>query len=133
MLPCYLSALFQPLLHLLRWYVNIDGEVRRQELTDANVSNLIIVLHTYNGTGNLLVVHKNKMQHDTYFCTGWGEKNDGILTLLSDVALLEHGLCEHNIAKRRSLQDDSLALNADNITMLYPFPAVLLNSIYNFH
>lgn len=73
------------------------------------------------------------MQHDTYFCTGWDENNDGTLTLLSDVALLEHGLCEHNIAKRRSLQDDSLALNADNITMLYPFPAVLLNSIYTFH
>lgn len=73
------------------------------------------------------------MQHDTCFCTGWGENNDETLTLLSDVALLEHGLCEHNIAKRRSLQDDSLALNADNITMLYPFSAVLLNSIYTFH
>lgn len=47
-LLCYLSALFQPLLHLLRWHFNIDGEVRRQELTDANVSDLIIVLHTYN-------------------------------------------------------------------------------------
>lgn len=44
----YLSALFQPLLHLLRRHVDIDGEVRRQELTDANVSDLVIVLHAYN-------------------------------------------------------------------------------------
>lgn len=43
---CYLSALFQPLLHLLCWHVDVDVEVWRQELTDANVSDLIVVLHT---------------------------------------------------------------------------------------
>lgn len=42
----YLPALFQSLLHLLSWQVDIDGYVRRQELTDANVFDLIIMLHT---------------------------------------------------------------------------------------
>lgn len=41
----HLAALFQFLLHLLSWQVHIDGEVWRQELTDADVFNLIVVLH----------------------------------------------------------------------------------------
>lgn len=59
------------------------------------------------------------MQHDTYCCSDWGENDDGTLTLLSDVALFEHGLGEHNIAERRSLQDDPLAWNTDDITVLF--------------
>lgn len=42
----YLVALFQLLLHLLGWQVNVDGEVRRQELADADALDLIVVLHT---------------------------------------------------------------------------------------
>lgn len=42
----YLAALFQPLLHLLSWQVDVDGYVWRQELTDANVFDLIVMLHT---------------------------------------------------------------------------------------
>lgn len=41
----YLAALFQLLLHLLGWQVNVDGEVRRQELADADALDLIVVLH----------------------------------------------------------------------------------------
>lgn len=44
--PRYLAALFQLLLHLLNWQVDIDGEVWRQELADANAFDLVIVLHT---------------------------------------------------------------------------------------
>lgn len=57
------------------------------------------------------------MQNDTDCCSDGGENGGIALTLLSDVALLEHGLRKHNITKRRSLQDDSLALNTDNIMM----------------
>lgn len=42
----YLAALFQLLLHLLSWQVDIDGEVWRQEFADANAFDLIVVLHT---------------------------------------------------------------------------------------
>lgn len=42
----YLAALFQLLLHLLGWHVHVDDEVRRQELADANVLHLVVVLHT---------------------------------------------------------------------------------------
>lgn len=42
----YLAALFQFLMHLLGGHVHIDNEVWRQELTDADVFDLIVVLHT---------------------------------------------------------------------------------------
>lgn len=71
------------------------------------------------------------IQDDTYSCSDWGENGDRTLTLLSDVALLEHGLYEHDIAKRRSLQDDSLALNTDDISMYYPLPAIISTCVCN--
>lgn len=46
----YLGALLQLLLHLLSWQVHVDDEVRRQELTDANVFDLVVVLHTCKAT-----------------------------------------------------------------------------------
>lgn len=42
----YLAALLQLLLHLLGRLVDVDGQVRRQELADADALDLVVVLHT---------------------------------------------------------------------------------------
>lgn len=41
----YLAALLQLLLHLLGRLVDVDGQVRRQELADADAFDLVVVLH----------------------------------------------------------------------------------------
>lgn len=53
--PRYLAALFQLLLHLLSWQVDVDGEVWSQELTDANAFDLVIVLHTCKPRNTCLI------------------------------------------------------------------------------
>lgn len=55
----YLAALFQLLLHLVSWQVDIDGEVWRQELTDANAFDLIVVLHTCRTFLFMIVILSN--------------------------------------------------------------------------
>lgn len=45
-LVAYLAALLQLLLHLLGRLVDVDGQVRRQELADADALDLFVVLHT---------------------------------------------------------------------------------------
>lgn len=42
----YLSTLFELLLNLLCWLVDVYDEVRREKLADADVFDLIVVLHT---------------------------------------------------------------------------------------
>lgn len=47
----YLAALLQLLLHLLGCQVDVDDEMRRQELADADAFDLIVVLHTCKPRG----------------------------------------------------------------------------------
>lgn len=42
----YLPALLELLLHLLCWLVDVQHKVRREELTDADGFDLIVVIHT---------------------------------------------------------------------------------------
>lgn len=102
---CYLAALLQLLLHLLSRLVHVDDEVWRQELTDADVLDLVVVLHTCTGTRSTGVTDMLVLK---------GTFSPSVLTLLPDVAMFEHGLQEDHVAEGGPLQDDSLTLKTED-------------------